>query len=66
MKTIKALQTEVNRISKELDGIDTPAKLVQAKKMIRKELVDEIIIEALNYRYITDTSASVKAFMANC
>ena len=64
MKTIKALQSEVNRISKALDGIDTLAKLDEAKTMIGFEAMREIMIEALNYRYIADQKASAEAFLA--
>ncbi len=65
MKTIKQLQSEVNRISRELDGIDTPAKLRQAQAMIQENdnLAQSILEEAINLRAIADTKAAVSELL---
>ena len=65
MKTIKQLQSEVNRISRELDRIDTPAKLRQAQAMIRENdnLAKSILEEAINLRSIADTKATVSELL---
>lgn len=68
MKSMKALQAEVNEISKKLGGIDTPTKLLRAKAMAAQDekvkgLLLDILNEALTRKWGADMKASVEAFM---
>jgi len=68
MQSIKELQAKVNKISEELNGIDTLEKLQQAKAIARqdgevKNLLLEILDKALTRKWNADTKATVEAFL---
>lgn len=67
MKSIKQLQAVIDKISQDLDGIDTPEKLRQAEKIVeqieKSQLVD-ILKVALAERWIKDMDATIRQTFA--
>ena len=69
MLTIKDLQEKVNEIAAELDGLETMEKLQKALWLARHDdevpaqLLD-ILEEALSRRFIRDSAANIRRFLA--
>ncbi len=71
MKTsIKDLQTRVNQIAAQMDGIETPVKLREAQRIAREDskiqgLLLDILDEALRLRHNKDTGNDIDNFIVS-